>query len=117
MRCVLCDSEGHVRASTYGEGIAVSVMCAAHEVACLLAVVDGDYRSLAEQISVAEMTGDEIDPLSAAKVLAVTRTMAIGQSDSGLLAELFEVLSALPPGTDDTDVEWAAVETIRRRYQ
>jgi hypothetical protein len=114
MECVLCDAEGHVRACTLAGGVALTVMCAAHEVACIVAVADNDFSALVEQVT-ALTSGESEDPETAAKVLAVTRLWALSQSDHELLTELMETLLAMPSESDSADKEWAAIETIRRK--
>jgi hypothetical protein len=91
-------------------------MCPEHEVACLFAVMQGDYESLARQIAALNIEVTDSDYFTAAKLLAVTRLESINQSDPELVTELAETIEAMPTGCDETDFEWALVKTIRSKF-
>lgn len=115
MRCALCDGDGLVRELPWNGDTVVSVMCAAHEWACVVAVVHSDYEAVEVALRVAE-PGTPQDWVSArARAVAVLRVMALFHTDPELAGELGKVVEALPSDADETDVEWAALDTMRKR--
>jgi len=114
VRCGLCDGEGTIRALPWNGDVVVSVMCAAHEWACVSAVMLDDYEPVAVALQVAEpeLCGEWLS--ARARATAVLRLLALAHTDRELLDRLGEAVQALPPDADRTDVEWVALDTMRK---
>ena len=115
MKCGLCNGEGTVRALPWNGDVVVSVMCAPHEWACVVAVIHSDYEAVEVALRVADpaLSGDLLS--ARASAIAVLRVMALFHTDPELAGELAEVIQALPSDADQTDVEWAALDTMQKR--
>ena len=110
--CPLCDAPATRRVATVNGASVVTFACEAHEAHMLQACANDDYEPLADEVR--QRLPEVSAPYEAARALATSRVLALAQTERALLEDLITVLLAMPPGLDDTDYEWAVIDTIRR---
>lgn len=113
MKCAMCDGAGTVRALPWNGDVVVSVMCAAHEWACVSAVMHNDFEAVEVAILVADPSFAGEGLSARARAMATLRLLALAHTDRPLLDRIGEAVQALPDDADDTDIEWAALSVLR----